>query len=152
MGGDVSQPVQQWSRELKRLDHLRSILQLDTAVQFMGQQTQDKLPYFYNAAEVVVMPSHYESFGMAVLEAMACGVSVITTNVAGISGILDKRHAKLVTTVNNPLLLADQIEHLLDHHSESQRIGREIHQKVQDLDWRFIAQKVARVYRQVGMR
>ena len=52
---------------------------------FLGKRGQDTLPYYYSAAEVVVMPSHYESFGMVALEAMACGTPVIASQVGGLA-------------------------------------------------------------------
>ena len=51
-------------------------------VVFLGKRAQDTLPYYYSAADVLVMPSHYESFGMVALEAMACGVPVIASDVS----------------------------------------------------------------------
>jgi D-inositol-3-phosphate glycosyltransferase len=146
VGGDVSQPVEMWSEELKRLEYVRRQLDLEATVKFVGQQPQDVLPYYYNAADVVVMPSHYESFGMAALEAMACGVPVITSNVAGITGILDDQHSNLVTTVNNPLLLAEQIDKLLTDDTYYQRVSQNVHEKVQNLSWQAVAKKMEKVY------
>jgi glycosyltransferase involved in cell wall biosynthesis len=45
---------------------------------------QQELPLWYNAAELFVYPSRFEGFGLPVLEAMACGTPVITTNVASL--------------------------------------------------------------------
>ena len=82
-------------------------------MRFVGRQTQEELPYYYNAADVVVMPSHYESFGMSALEAIGCGTPVITTNVTGISSLIADEYTSRVTSVNNPLLLASQIQKVL---------------------------------------
>jgi D-inositol-3-phosphate glycosyltransferase len=146
VGGDISQPSLSWSKTLKELDALRKILNIETTVNFVGQQKQSELPYYYNAADAVVMPSHYESFGIAALEAMSCGVPVITTNVAGISSLIDKEHSSLVTSVNNPLLLASQIEHLLRHPEKREEMGMAIRNKISDLTWDNIARKVSAVY------
>ncbi|MCS7070203.1 MAG: glycosyltransferase, partial [Anaerolinea sp.] len=69
IGGDISQPRDQWSAELSKLETLRGVLKLTPVVHFAGQQPQEVLPLYYSAADVVVMPSHYESFGMAAAEA-----------------------------------------------------------------------------------
>jgi D-inositol-3-phosphate glycosyltransferase len=150
VGGDVSQTPSAWSKELQKLEQLRRTLNMPESVKFMGQKTQGELPLYYNAAEVVVMASHYESFGMAALEAMACGVPVITTNVSGISSLLDEKHSKLVTSANNPLLLATQIEAVLNNQVDHQAISQSLLSKVQDLDWSQVAARLLKVYSQVA--
>lgn len=149
VGGDISQPPDAWSDTLQNLNAVRHTLNMSTTVTFVGQKSQELLPYYYNASEMVVMPSHYESFGMSALEAMSCGVPVITTNVAGVSSLIDESHSSLITSVNNPLLLASQIEHLL-HHPEKRAIMREeIRKNVLDLSWGNIADKMSSLYREV---
>jgi D-inositol-3-phosphate glycosyltransferase len=147
VGGDISQDISLWSAELKKLEKLRKVLRIPDIVHFVGQKPQHELAYYYNAADIVVMPSHYESFGMAALEAMTCGVPVITTNVAGISGLIDERKKALLTSVNNPLLLASQIEYLLTHPRTHAQISSEVKTKVHALEWKNVAQKVASVYK-----
>jgi D-inositol-3-phosphate glycosyltransferase len=146
IGGDVSQKPEQWSQELQKLEELRNILGLRTVVNFAGQQPQEVLPDYYNAADVVVMPSHYESFGMVAAEAMACGTPVITTNVAGISSLIDEKHELLLTSVNNPLLLASQMELLLTDEAKRKQISQEVYHKVQDLNWPSITTKIIQLY------
>jgi len=146
VGGDISQHMSLWSKELQKLEELRHTLQLRTVVKFVGQRPQDELPYYYNAADVVVMPSHYESFGMAALEAMMCGVPVITTNVAGISSVLADTDEVLLTTVNDPIGLATKIEFLLKNPAAHEQLSTEVREKVQDLTWANIANQVLRVY------
>lgn len=146
VGGDVSQDVSLWSAELQKLESLRKVLRIPDVVKFIGQKPQHELAYYYNAADIVVMPSHYESFGMAALEAMTCGVPVITTNVAGISGLIDERKKALLTSVNNPLLLASQIEYLLTHPKTHAQISAELKTKVNTLEWKNVAEDIVEVY------
>ncbi len=146
VGGDVSQKPHLWSKQLKTLEQLRKALHISMVVHFVGQRSQKELPYYYNASEVVIMPSHYESFGLVALEAMACGIPVITTNVAGVSNLIDEKHRSLITTVNNPLLLASQIEFLLTNNIAHKEISKDIFRKAQDLSWSNIAKKTIEVY------
>jgi D-inositol-3-phosphate glycosyltransferase len=149
IGGNVSQPPSQWSKELQKLEKLRHLLRLTPLVRFAGQQPQEVLPYYYNAADVVVMPSHYESFGMAAAEAMACGTPIITTNATGISTLIDEQHDLLITSVNNPLLLASQMARLLTDRAQHDQISQQMRATVQDLDWTTVAERVVKVYEAV---
>jgi D-inositol-3-phosphate glycosyltransferase len=146
IGGDLSQPPSKWSKELQKLERLRTLLKLTSVVQFAGQQLQEVLPLYYNAADVVVMPSHYESFGMVAAEAMACGTPVITTNVAGISSLIDEKADLLITSVNNPLLLASQMEWVLCDPAKREHLSQNVLQKVKHLNWKTIAGQIVQVY------
>src|SRR3990172_6028108 len=75
IGGDPDSP----GDEMARLQALREELGVMDVVTFVGKKSQESLPYYYSAAEVVVVPSHYESFGLVALEAMACGIPVVAS-------------------------------------------------------------------------
>ncbi len=152
VGGDVSQKSSLWSKEMIHLKNLMHLLKIPMSVKFVGQQPQSTLPYFYNAADLVIMPSHYESFGMVMLEAMACGTPVITTNVAGNSALLDDNHKLLITTANNPLLLASQIESLLINDNLRKEISKDFYKKSRNYRWQYVAQKIISIYEDVSKR
>ena len=63
-------------REVTRLKHMAAELDVGDSVEFVGRVPQEKLAWYYSAADVCVVPSYYESFGMAALESMACGTPV----------------------------------------------------------------------------
>lgn len=149
VGGDIAQKSSPRSKELQKLEKLRHFLSLTTTVRFVGQQPQKELPYFYNASELVVMPSHYESFGMAELEAMACGTPVITTNVTGIGTLIDKKSQKLITTANNPLLLARQMADLLCNRQENYALGKRMMAEAHSLQWKQNAIKTIKLYKRL---
>lgn len=127
--------------ELKRLVEIKNLLGIENYVKFVGQKGNAELPYYYNSAEIVVMPSQYESFGIVALEAMACGIPVITTDVTGISGLLDKKHSSLLTSASNPIDLAGKIKNLLVNKHEHQKMSENVLKKVQDLSWENVADK-----------
>jgi len=140
VGGDIAQPQALWSSELQKLDQLRELLALTTTVKFVGQQPQHMLPFYYNASDLMVTPSHYESFGMTALEAIACDIPVITTNVTGISGLIDDRCKEFITTANNPLLLAEQMAEVLLRPQ-----GKKVLQNIADFDWHQVGARIATV-------
>lgn len=146
VGGDISQKPHLWSRQLILLKNLMHLLHISMMVKFVGQQSQTVLPYYYNAAEMVIMPSHYESFGIVTLEAMACGIPVITTNVAGVSNLIDVKHTSLITTVNNPLLLASQIKYLLTNDKDHKLMSEDLYKKAQEYKWELIGEKIIKIY------
>ncbi len=74
--------------EMERLQKLSRALHIEGSVTFPGLIKHEKLPYFYSAADVCVIPSYYESFGLVALESMACGTPVVATNVGGIKGVV----------------------------------------------------------------
>lgn len=147
VGGDISQKKELWTKELQSLEQLTTTLSIPDVVKFVGQTPQDKLRFYYNSAELVVMPSHYESFGMTALEAMACGVPVITSNVSGVASIIDEKHGSLITTVNNPLLLAAQIEEMLINKDLHEKVSKDIRESVSDLTWHNTAEQILAAYK-----
>src|SRR5689334_6287606 len=84
IGGDPTVSAQDMDSEMARLQKMCDDLAMGQTVVFLGKRSQDTLPYYYSAAEVVVMPSLYESFGMVALEAMACGTPVVASEVGGL--------------------------------------------------------------------
>ena len=146
VGGDTSEPPSLWSKELKHLETLRRQLGITTSVKFVGREPQKRLPYYYSAASLVVMPSHYESFGIVALEAMACGRPVIASNVTGVSSLIGTKRGKLITSVNNPLLLADQIEDLITNGNKFTQVKEKLKKEAEKYTWTKTARKMHQVY------
>jgi D-inositol-3-phosphate glycosyltransferase len=94
VGGDPAASGENLTAEMARLQLMCRDMGLNDLVLFLGKRAQDTLPYYYSSADILVMPSHYESFGMVALEAMACGTPVVASNVsslpeiAGVAGLL----------------------------------------------------------------
>lgn len=135
VGGDISQRADEWPEELKKLSEIREVLAINTSVKFVGRKKQEELPQYYNAADIMVMPSHYESFGITAVEAMACGTPVITTDVTGVSRLIDKEHSNLITSANNPIGLAARMKLLLCNEKEYEQASSSVASSVRDLTW-----------------
>ena len=74
--------------ELNRLESIAAELGVADKTTFAGAVKQTELPAYYSAADVFVMPSYYESFGLVALEAMACGTPVIAARVGGLKSFI----------------------------------------------------------------
>lgn len=135
VGGDVSKEADAWSKELKKLNAIRKVLGISAKVHFVGRKDPQELPNYYQAADVLVLPSQYESFGITAVEAMASGLPVITTDTTGVSDLIDNQHAVLITSANNPILLAEKIQSLLGDEAQYEHISKNVAKNVQDLSW-----------------
>jgi D-inositol-3-phosphate glycosyltransferase len=87
VGGDSSGLMHsdEESNEKKHLKRLINKLDLNEDVIFLGPVDRERLPFYYSVADVCVVPSLYESFGLVAVEAMACGTPVIASKVGGLA-------------------------------------------------------------------
>ena len=115
-------------------------------VVFLGKRGQDTLPYYYSAAEVVVMPSHYESFGMVALEAMACGTPVIASDVGGLGFLVQDGETGFTIPDGEPDTLCEKLTLLLGDVQLRERMGERAVEVAQSYDWEKIARQIAEVY------
>jgi len=146
IGGDISQKKSLWSKEMRKLVTLKNTLNIATSVSFVGYKSRVELSTYYAASDVLVMPSHYETFGIVALEAMASGLPTIATSVSGISSMLDKSTPYFQLPSNSPLDVAKTIESLFSNYKEYKSITHELSQKAQTLTWDHVADSVLQVY------
>ncbi|HFD40816.1 MAG TPA: glycosyltransferase, partial [Anaerolineae bacterium] len=149
IGGAPGAGIEQADAERSRLERLRAELGLQDLVTFQGAQAQDTLVYYYSAAEMVVMPSHYESFGMVALEAMACGTPVIASKVGGLAFSVQEGKTGYLVPSGDAATLADRIRLLLKDPDLRQRLGRQAARWAQRYGWPTIADRLLEVYEQV---
>jgi len=153
VGGNSNGSGEDTDAELARLQALTRDLCMDRMVVFLGQRDQDKLPYYYSAAEVVVMPSHYESFGMVALEAMACGTPVVASQVGGLAYLVQDGVTGFVVPDQDPEALADRLTRLLGDPDLRLRMGKQAAAYARTFDWENVAVQIAEVYRRLlGVR
>jgi len=146
IGGDPSASREQMTAEMTRLKNLCDGLGLDQSVVFLGKRDQDKLPYYYSAAEVLVMPSHYESFGMVALEAMACGTPVIASEVGGLAYLVRDGETGFTIPAEEPDTLCDKLAWLLNDPELHAKMSAQAAEYAQDYAWEKIARQIVGVY------
>ncbi|MFN8403156.1 MAG: glycosyltransferase [Anaerolineales bacterium] len=146
IGGDPSASPEMMNAEMARLKNLCEVLGLDQSVVFLGVRDQDKLSYYYSAAEVVVMPSHYESFGMVALEAMACGTPVIASEVGGLAYLVRDGETGFTIPAEEPETLCEKLSWLLNDRELHDSMSKRAVEYAQDYAWEKIAKQIVDVY------
>jgi glycosyltransferase involved in cell wall biosynthesis len=114
-------------------------------VHFPGYVEQADLPLVYNMADVFIYPSIYEGFGLPVLEAMACGTPVITSNVSSMPEIVGE--AGVLLPPDDSQALAQAILELVNDPAERQRLSVKGLERAMAFTWERTADKTLAVYR-----
>ncbi len=133
--------------EMRRLKSLALSLQIQDCVSFLGLVKHEELPYFYSAADLCVLPSFYESFGLVALESLACGTPVVGTNVGVLGQVIRQGETGYVVADNAPSRLADKIALLLSMPNKLD--NGSIRAAAMEFSWSKIAELMINEYRAV---
>lgn len=133
--------------EFRRIRALVEACGLADASTFLGKVEQGRLAMVYSAADLCVVPSHYESFGMVAIEAMACGTPVIASDVGGLRYSVVHRETGLLARARDPESFASGISLLLEDPGLRDGMGRAGARLVREMfSWEAIASRLETVY------
>jgi D-inositol-3-phosphate glycosyltransferase len=149
IGGDPDLVNGKGSPEMARLKEICHVHGLDDLITFLGKQDQDSLPYYYSAAEAVVVPSHYESFGMVALEAMACGTPVVASQVGGLAYLVQDGITGYTVPFSDVEALADRLAELLKDPDLRDKLGLQAASLARQFSWEIIASRIVDQYQEV---
>jgi D-inositol-3-phosphate glycosyltransferase len=141
VGGDARAEA-----EVEQLRALAARLGVDHHIAFVGAVEHDDLPLYYNAADVCVVPSYYESFGMVAVEAMACGTPVVASRVGGLASTISDGETGYLIPWRCPEPFAERLELLLDNDELRAAFGRAGREAVERYRWANVAEAVAGLY------
>jgi len=146
IGGDPDVAPEEMTEEMSRLQALCDELCLGQMALFWGKRAQDTLPYYYSAAEVLLVPSHYESFGMVALEAMACGTPVIASQVGGLAYLVKDGETGYHVPFDSPEVLSEKLAALLCNFELGEKMGGQAAIYAKEYAWEKIAARIIDVY------
>jgi D-inositol-3-phosphate glycosyltransferase len=149
IGGDPNVDLDQMNAEMLRLQQLCHDLCMDRMVVFLGKRGQDTLPYYYSAAEALVMPSHYESFGLVALEAMACGTPVIASQVGGLAFLVQDGVTGYSIPDQDPDALASALRKLIGDSVARDEMGRRAAEYAREYSWPVITSQIVKIYEEI---
>jgi D-inositol-3-phosphate glycosyltransferase len=135
--------------EMDSLQKLIDELHIQDSVVFLGRMTQDRLPGFYNAADVCVIPSYYESFGLVAMESLACGTPVVATDVGNFRNIIQEGKSGYILPDNSPPHLAEKIALLLAKPDSDARYTLSLRASVSRYSWSNVAEAIMQEFRLV---
>ena len=119
---------------------------------FAGRIDQKKLPLYYSAADVLVVPSYYESFGLVALEALACGTPVVTAPVGGMEMIVKDGVTGYVASVPGAKHFARLIKTVLSKQQTNDFSPAQVRASVTGFTWERSSSKMLEAYRAAAIR
>ena len=132
--------------EMERLKAISAELGISDSVTFTGPVPQDRLPAYYSAADIYVLPSHAESFGLAALEAMACGTPVVVSRVGGLKTFVENGKTGYLAPWRCPDAFAQRLDMLLAAPDLRRAMGRAAREKALSMGWNRVADRMLDYY------
>lgn len=120
---------------------------LEKNIVFSGPVSQDELIKYYQTASIYVLPAHYEGLPTTLLEAMACGMPVVATNIPAISSVMEGEDVGFLVSPKKPEELSQAIVKLLGDEDLSQRMGEKARKLVEEkYNWGIVVEGIMKKY------
>lgn len=133
-------PLEGWLRDRVRSERL------EDSVCFLGARPHRAVLAFMRLADVFVLPSREEPFGVVLIEAMSQGLPIVATEVQGIPSLVQEGFNGCLVPAGNAARLAEKIEWLLENREAAAAIGRRNREKALRFDWKRLAVRYDRIY------
>lgn len=117
------------------------------SVRFAGEIRHDELPHYYHQADVFVMPSLSEGFGITAIEAMACGVAVIATRVGGLLDIIADGKGGILVEAGDSRAIARAVLFLSNNPQKTRLLKGQGIERAQEYSWDRVASRVTALYK-----
>ena len=131
---------------MKRLGSMAATLGISDMVTFTGAVDHARIPTYLSAADVFVIPSYHESFGLAALEAMACGIPVVACRVGGLKTFITNGETGYLIPWHCPEPFTQRLEMLLANPALRESIGGAARATAQKMDWSITAREIVNLY------
>lgn len=137
-------------QERQRIEALVHELGLSDRTVFAGRVGHDVLPLYYTAADVCVIPSHYEPFGLVAIEAMSCGTPVVASDVGGLRFSVVPEETGLLVPPQNPAAFAEAIDRILSDEVWARKLRKQASARVrQNFSWTGVGIQLSDLYRRL---
>lgn len=149
--GGGSRPGRSDGIERDRIEGIVAELGLTDCTTFPGRISDNDLPLYYAAADLCVVPSHYEPFGLVAIEAMASGTPVVASQVGGLQYTVSAEETGLLAPPKDAEAFSTAIDRLLHDQSWREQLGKAARKRVEEhFSWQGVARQLDQLYREVS--
>ena len=134
---------------LKSLEKLAHDLDIESNIEFTGFVDDATKVMYYKSADVFVLPSFSESFGIVLLEASACGLPLVVSNLEAFRAIVRDGYNGIFTKTGDEKDSAEKIVHLLKNEDVRNVMGENARKKAEKYSWKKIAEETEKVYKEL---
>ncbi len=147
--GGGSRPGESDGIERERIEKIVAELGMSNTT-FPGRLSPEILPYYYAAADVSVVPSHYEPFGLVAIEAMASGTPVVASDVGGLQFTVVPEETGLLAPPQDVAAFATAIDRILSNPEWRDKLGQAGRKRVEaKFSWHGVAAQLSDLYTQL---
>jgi D-inositol-3-phosphate glycosyltransferase len=139
-------------REVERVEKLAATLGVSDRIRFTDPQPHHLLSTYYRAADVVLVPSRSESFGLVALEAAACGTPVVAAAVGGLRTLVEHGRTGFLVERRDPAVFAAYTEQILDNPALARELSAGAAGRARNYTWSTAAARLRRIYADLTAR
>lgn len=145
-----SRPGKSDGNERDRIEKIVAQLDLTDCTTFTGRLDHSELSRYYAAADVCVVPSHYEPFGLVAIEAMASGTPVVASDVGGLKFTVVPEETGLLAPAEDEAAFANAIDRILSDENWREQLGKSARERVESqFSWDGVASQLDELYREL---
>lgn len=148
--GGGSRPGHSDGRERDRIETIVAELGMDSFTTFPGRIEDEDLPAYYAAADVCVVPSHYEPFGLVAIEAMASGTPVVASDVGGLQFTVNSEETGLLVPPKDDVAFSKAIDRIVCDRQWRDELGQAARKRIETyFSWGGVATQLDTLYREL---
>jgi glycosyltransferase involved in cell wall biosynthesis len=137
----------------KKIRVLADDYDINDSVRFLGQINHNELPKYYRSSDLFTLSSKHESFGIVLLEAMACGLPVVAPDIGYIPQIIDDGQDGRIVESRTPSAFATAWENLLTDPEKTKRLGKQARDTARaNFEWENKAEELLEIFQAVSAR
>jgi len=140
------------AQEVERIGKLVAELGVADQLRMVAPVPHHLLSTYYRAADVVLVPSRSESFGLVALEAAACGTPVVAAAVGGLRTLVEHGRTGFLVERRDPAAFASYAQEILDSPLLAAELSRQAAHRARDYTWSTAAGRLRRVYGDITAR
>ncbi len=132
--------------EALKLRELGHSLGIGDRVAFVGPRPHHRLPSYYRAADVLLVSSYSESFGLAALEAQACGLPIVGTAVGGLPDVVGDGRSGFIVSERDPALIAERVRTIVSNEELRRQFVVAAEERAAGFSWKATAGALIELY------